>query len=71
MKPQESLLVTLVKLVDEIPTPLQRKKAKRGHPVIYAERLFLKALVVMIVKHLHKVHELLSVLNEPTYRIST
>lgn len=68
MIPQESLLVTLVKLVDEIPTPIAAK-AKRGHPVVYPERLFLKALVIMIVKHLHKVHELLSVLNEPTYEM--
>jgi len=28
--------------------------------------LFLKALVIMIVRHLHRVHELLSVLEEPT-----
>jgi hypothetical protein len=28
--------------------------------------LFLKALVIMIVRHLHKVHELLSVLEQPT-----
>jgi hypothetical protein len=28
--------------------------------------LFLKALVIMILRHLHKVHELLMVLNEPT-----
>jgi len=68
MIPQESLLVTLVKLVDEIPTPIATKR-KRGHPVIYPERLFLKALVIMIMKHLHKVHELLSVLNVPTYEM--
>jgi hypothetical protein len=28
--------------------------------------LFLKALVIMMIKHLHKVHELLSVLEQPT-----
>jgi hypothetical protein len=33
--------------------------------VTYPEKLFLKALLIMIVKHLHKIHELLSVLNEP------
>jgi len=68
MIPEESLLVTLVKLVDRIPTPVVTK-AKRGRPVRYLEKLFLKALVIMIVKHLHKVHELLSVLNEPTYEM--
>jgi len=45
MVSQDSLLVTLVQLVD---------------------RLFLKALVIMIVRHLHNVHELLSVLAQPT-----
>lgn len=68
MIPEESLLVMLVKLVDRIPTPVVTK-AKRGRPVRYPEKLFLKALVIMIVKHLHKVHELLSVLNEPTYEM--
>jgi hypothetical protein len=65
MIPQESLLVVLVKLIDLIPTPLVGP-AKRGRPPTYPEKLFLKALLIMIVKHLHKVHELLSVLNEPT-----
>lgn len=63
---QETLLVTLVKLVDWIPEPPEKKRRKRGHPKQYSDRLFLKALVIMIVRHLHKVHELLSVLAEPT-----
>jgi len=33
---------------------------------MYPDRLFLKALVIMIVRHLHNVHELLSVLAQPT-----
>ena len=41
-------------------------KAKRGRPQAYPEKLFLRAVVVMIVKRLHKVYELSSVLNEPT-----
>lgn len=68
MIPPESLLVVLVKMIDKLPTPLAAK-AKRGRPRTYPEKLFLKALVIMIVKHLHKVHELLSVLNEPTYEM--
>lgn len=68
MIPQESLLVTLVKMIDSIPTPVVTK-AKRGRPFTYPEKLFLKALVIMIVKHLHKVHELLSVLEVPTYEM--
>lgn len=68
MIPQESLLVALVKMIDLIPTP-PVGSAKRGRPMTYPEKLFLKALLIMIVKHLHKVHELLSVLNEPTFEI--
>jgi hypothetical protein len=65
MIPQESLLIQLVRMVDRIPLP-QPPKAMRGHPKVYSVRLFLKALVIMIVRHLHKVHELLSVLDQPT-----
>jgi hypothetical protein len=62
---QPSLLVTLVLLVDRLPLPPPPKRG-RGRPVTYPDRLFLKALVVMIVRHLHKVHELLTVLAQPT-----
>lgn len=65
MLPKESLLVTLVKLVDRVPM-LQAGNGGRGRPKAYTDKLFLKALVVMIVKHLSKVHELLSVLEQPT-----
>jgi hypothetical protein len=71
MIPQESLLVTLVKLVDRIPIPLPPSKRGRGRPKFYPDRLFLKALVIMIVRHLHKVHELLTVLQEPTAEMQT
>ncbi len=63
---QDSLLVTLVKLVDHVPMPAQPSKRGRGHPIVYTDRMFLKALVIMIVRHLHKVNELLSVLAQPT-----
>ena len=62
----EPLIVILVKLVDCIPMPPAPGKRGRGRPQFYSERLFLKALVIMIVQHLHKVHELLAVLDEPT-----
>ena len=44
-----SLLVTLVKLVDSIPLPPPPSKRGRGKPRFYPDRLFLKALVIMIV----------------------
>jgi hypothetical protein len=62
----EPLVVMLVKLVDGIPMPPAPGKRGRGRPRYYPERLFLKALIIMIVQHLHRVHELLSVLDEPT-----
>lgn len=61
---QESLLVTLVKMVNRIPMPPSPRK--RGRPRVYPDRLFLKALVIMILRHLHRVYELLSVLDQPT-----
>jgi len=62
---QASLLVTLVMLVDLLPQP-PPPPAKRGRPKVYSDCLFLKALVIMIIRHLHKVHELLRVLEQPT-----
>jgi len=66
MIPQESLLVILVKWVDGIPMPRPPSRRRPGHPKVYSDRLFLKALVIMIVRHLHKVNELLSVLRQAT-----
>jgi hypothetical protein len=68
---QDSLLVTLVKLVERIPTPPPPAKRGRGRPKFYPDRLFLKALVIMIIRHLHNVHELLAVLEEPTVEMQT
>ena len=62
---QNSLLVTLVMLVDNLPSPAVAKQG-RGRPKTYSDKLFLKAIVIMIVKHLHRVYELLSVLEQPT-----
>jgi hypothetical protein len=63
---QASLLVTLVLLVYRLPLPPPPAKRGRGRPVTCPDQLFLKALVLMIVRHLHKVHELLTVLGQPT-----
>jgi hypothetical protein len=62
---QETVLVQLIRLIDRIPTPPPPPR-RRGRPVFYSERLFMKALVVMIVRRLHRVGELLAVLEEST-----
>ena len=66
MVPQEPVLILLLKLVDRIPEPPPRRR--RGRPPRYSERLFLKALVLMIVRHLPRVHTLLEVLAQPEMR---
>ena len=53
---QDSVLATLVRLVDRIPMP--ETSRTRGRPRVYPDRLFVKALVIMIVRHLPKVHSL-------------
>src|ERR687886_1546192 len=63
---QVSLLVMLVQLVDRLPPLPPPVKRGRGRPKVYPDHLFLKALVIMIVRRLHTVHELLAVLEQPT-----
>jgi hypothetical protein len=63
---QDSLLVLLVGLVDRLPLPPSPRKRGRGKPPTYSDRLFFKALVVMILRRLRTVYELLSVLDQPT-----
>ncbi len=63
---QVSLLVMLLRLVDRLPALPPPPKRGRGRPKVYSDKLFLKALVIMIVRHLPTVHELLSVLEQPT-----
>src|SRR5690349_23470969 len=60
-----SLLIVLVQLIDRIPLP-PPPPTGRGRPPIYSNRLFLKALVIMIVRHLATVGALLAVLEQPT-----
>lgn len=66
MVQHNSLLVMLVQLVDFIPMPPTPQKRGRGRPIFYPDRLFLKALVIMILKHLHSPYEFFCVLLQPT-----
>ena len=64
MVPDAPVLVSLLSLVDRIPRPAA--PARRGRPPVYSDRLFLKALVVMVLKRLPTAHALLAVLDQPT-----
>jgi len=66
MVSQDSLLVTLVRLVDLIPSPPAPVHHKRGRAKTYPEQLFLKALVIMIIQQVHTVCGLLAILEQPT-----
>jgi len=44
-----SILVSLLWLVEQIPTPPPPVKRKRGRQEVYADKLFVKALIVMII----------------------
>jgi hypothetical protein len=68
---EDSLLVTLVRLVERLPVPPPPPKRSRGRPTTYPDRLFLKALVIMIVRHLHSVYEFLTVLDQDTPEMRT
>jgi hypothetical protein len=65
MVPEPSLLVALVALVERLPLPPPPARG-RGRPRVYSDRLFLKALVIMIARHLPTVHLLLTVLDQST-----
>jgi hypothetical protein len=55
----------MLRLVERIPMPVPAVRG-RGRPPVYSDRLVLKGLVIMIVRHLHHVHELSAVVAEPT-----
>jgi hypothetical protein len=60
----DSLLVSLVRVVDSLsfpPPPVQRK---RGRPHLYSERLLVKALLVMIIRRLYTAWALLAFLQQ-------
>jgi hypothetical protein len=64
---QDTVLVQLIRLVNRIPTPPPPPARRpRGRPIVYSDRLFLKALLIMLVRGLHTVNELLvGVLAQP------
>ena len=63
---QDSLLVTLLHQVDLLPIVAEPVHRKHGRPKVYTDRVFIKALLVMIVCHFGKVHEFYAALQQPT-----
>lgn len=60
------LLVRLLAMIDALPLAAVPSSAgRRGRPCVYSERLFVKAVVVMVVRHLPTVHALWAVLAQP------
>ncbi len=60
----DSLLVSLVRLIDRIPMP-PAPRPRRGRPPTYSERLLLKALIIMIIRRLYTAWALLTFLEQP------
>ncbi len=71
--PQERLVVSLVEMIDFLPLVKDNESGPRGRgrPRVYHDRLFYKALVIMVVRRLTSVYELLQVLQEPTSEMQT
>src|SRR5258705_347124 len=64
MVTRNSLLVSLVKLVDGLPMSAKPEKRGSGKPKTYSESLIMKALVIMIVRRLYSASALLSFLDQ-------
>ena len=60
----QSVLVTLVTLVDQLPWPAEPAKPSRGRPKTYSDRLIVKALVVMIIRRLYTAYAFLAFLDQ-------
>ena len=61
---ERSILLALLQLVDRLPMPAV--PPHRGRPMVYSHRLFVKALVVRVVRPVPTVHALLALVEPPT-----
>ncbi|MGE0681696.1 MAG: transposase [Candidatus Binatia bacterium] len=60
----DSILVSLVHLVDALPFPPPPAQRKRGRPQTYSDQLLVKALIVMIIGRLYTAWALLAFLQQ-------
>jgi hypothetical protein len=58
------MLAALLQMVERLPLPPPPPRG-RGRPVVYSDRLFLQAVVVLVVRQLTSVDGLLGVLAQP------
>src|SRR5215813_5124193 len=59
-----SILVSILWLVEQIPAPPPPAKRQRGRQATYSDKLFVKALIVMIIRRLYTAYALLSFLEQ-------
>ena len=59
-----SILVSLLWLVEQIPTPPPPAKRQRGRQEAYSDKLFVNALIVMIIRRLSTAYALLHFLEQ-------
>src|SRR5215468_2250729 len=59
-----SILVSLLWLVEQIPTTPPPVKRQRGRQEFYSDKLFVKALIVMIIRRLYTAYALLNFLEQ-------
>jgi len=71
MVPQSSRLVALVDVIELIPSPPVKVRggSRGGRPPVDTDRLFLKALVIMVVRNVSTVSGLLAILEQPTWEL--
>jgi hypothetical protein len=59
-----SILVSVLWLVAQLPTPPPLAKRQRGRQETYSDKLFVKALIVMLIRRLYTAYALLSFLEQ-------
>ena len=64
MLTQRSILVSLLWRVEQLPPPPSPVKRQRGRQEFYADKLFVKALIVMIIRRLSTAYAWLSLLEQ-------
>ena len=65
MLAERRILVSLLSLVEHLPSPPPPQKRQRGRQETYSDKLFIKALIVMIIRRLYSAYALLDFLAQP------